>query len=97
MSTALAAPKPRGAPVSSGSRLSRPYDALLDNRQEATAARLLELASHAQAAAALHVAALRVLAPLRPTALARLAYGRPRCTAHAHAQCTCTCTATPQM
>ena len=31
------------------------------------------------------------------TALARLAYGRPRCTAHAHAQCTCTCTATPQM
>ena len=51
---------------------TRPADAPL---QEATAARLLELASHAQAAAALHVAALRVLAPLRPTALARLAYG----------------------
>ena len=35
----------------------------------------LTRSSHAQVAAALHVAALRVLAPLRPTALARLAYG----------------------
>lgn len=51
---------------------TRPADAPLEH---ATAARLLELASHTMAASALHVAALRMLPPLRPTALSRLAYG----------------------
>jgi len=51
---------------------TRPADAPLEH---AAAARLLELGSHTVAAAALHVAALRMLPPLRPTALSRLAYG----------------------